>query len=33
MCGRVIQSSEPFRLAIVEGLDVTDSRMSNVRPR
>jgi putative SOS response-associated peptidase YedK len=33
MCGRVIQSSEPFRLAIVEGPDVSDSQMSNVRPR
>jgi putative SOS response-associated peptidase YedK len=33
MCGRVIQSSEPLRLAIVEGLDVTDRRMGNVRPR
>ena len=26
MCGRVIQTSEPLRLAIVEGLDVSDSR-------
>src|ERR1700687_6045279 len=33
MCGRVIQSSRPLRLAIVEGLDVSDSRMGNVRPR
>jgi putative SOS response-associated peptidase YedK len=33
MCGRVIQSSAPFRLAIVDGLDVSDSRMGNVRPR
>ena len=33
MCGRVIQSSEPLRLAIVDGLDVSDSRMGNVRPR
>jgi putative SOS response-associated peptidase YedK len=33
MCGRVIQSSTPLRLAIVEGLDVSDSRMGNVRPR
>ena len=33
MCGRVIQSSSPLRLAIVEGLDVSDSRMGNVRPR
>jgi putative SOS response-associated peptidase YedK len=33
MCGRVIQSSEPLRLAIVDGLDVSDGRMQNVRPR
>ena len=33
MCGRVIQSSRPLRLAIVEGLDVSDSRMGNVSPR
>jgi putative SOS response-associated peptidase YedK len=33
MCGRVIQSSGPLRLAIVEGLDVSDSRMGNVPPR
>jgi len=33
MCGRVIQSSRPLRLAIVEGLAVSDSRMGNVRPR
>jgi putative SOS response-associated peptidase YedK len=33
MCGRVIQSSGPLRLAIVDGLDVTDSRMANVTPR
>ena len=33
MCGRVIQSSGPLRLAIVEGLDVSDSRMGNIRPR
>src|ERR1022692_4963947 len=32
MCGRVIQSSAPLRLAIVEGLDVSDSRMGNIRP-
>ena len=30
MCGRVIQSSGPLRLAIVEGLDVSDSRLGNV---
>jgi hypothetical protein len=33
MCGRIIQSSGPLRLAIVEGLDVSDSRMANIRPR
>src|SRR5215470_13503671 len=33
MCGRVIQSSGPLRLAIVEGLNVSDSRMGNVAPR
>jgi hypothetical protein len=29
MCGRVIQSSGPLRLAIVDGLNVSDSRMGN----
>lgn len=33
MCGRVIQSSRPLRLAIVDGLDVSDRRMGNVVPR
>ena len=33
MCGRVIQSSAPIRLAIVEGLDVRDSRVHNYPPR
>ena len=33
MCGRVIQSSTPFRLAIVEGLNVRDSRVHNYPPR
>jgi putative SOS response-associated peptidase YedK len=33
MCGRVIQSSGPLRLAIVEGLDVNDSRLGNVPRR
>src|SRR5262245_34166619 len=33
MCGRVIQSSGPLRLAIVDGLEVSDSRMRNVPPR
>ncbi|MGI8852704.1 MAG: SOS response-associated peptidase [Methyloceanibacter sp.] len=32
MCGRVIQSSGPLRLGIVEGLNVSDSRMGNIRP-
>jgi hypothetical protein len=27
MCGRVIQSSAPIRLAILDGLDVHDSRI------
>jgi putative SOS response-associated peptidase YedK len=29
MCGRVIQSSGPLKYAIVEGLDVRDSRLTN----
>jgi putative SOS response-associated peptidase YedK len=33
MCGRVIQSSGPLRFAIVEGLNVSDSRMGNIPPR
>jgi hypothetical protein len=33
MCRRIIQSSKPLRLAIIEGLDVSDSRLANVRPR
>lgn len=33
MCGRIIQSSSPLRLAIVDGLDVSDSRLGNIRPR
>ena len=33
MCGRVIQSSAPLRLAIVDGLNVSDSRVVNTRPR
>jgi putative SOS response-associated peptidase YedK len=33
MCGRVIQSSGALRPAIVNGLDVSDSRMDNIRPR
>jgi len=33
MCGRVIQSSAPLRLAIVDGLEVSDNRIGNVSPR
>ena len=33
MCGRVIQSSEPLRLAIVDGLAVTDRRTDKIGPR
>jgi putative SOS response-associated peptidase YedK len=33
MCGRVIQSSAPIRLAILDGLDVRDSRIHNYPPR
>src|SRR6266487_3724059 len=33
MCGRVIQSSGPLRLAIVEGLNAPDSRFSRLKPR
>jgi putative SOS response-associated peptidase YedK len=33
MCGRVIQSSGPLRLAIVEGLDVSENRLGNVPRR
>ena len=29
MCGRVIQSSGPLRYAIVDGLNVRDSRVHN----
>ena len=29
MCGRVIQASAPLRYAIVDGLDIRDSRLSN----
>ena len=32
MCGRVIQSSAPIGLAIVEGMDVRDSRVHNYSP-
>jgi putative SOS response-associated peptidase YedK len=33
MCGRVIQASGPLRLAIVDGLNVRDSRFTNVPRR
>ena len=33
MCGRVIQASGPLSLAIVDGLDVRDSRLTNVPHR
>ncbi len=33
MCGRVIQSSAPIRLAIDEDMDVRDSRVHNYPPR
>src|SRR5438477_836833 len=33
MCGRVIQASGPLNLAIVDGLDVRDSRLTNVPRR
>jgi putative SOS response-associated peptidase YedK len=33
MCGRVIQASGPLRRAIVEGLDVRDSRLTNIPRR
>jgi putative SOS response-associated peptidase YedK len=33
MCGGVIQSSAPIRLAIVEGMDMRDSRVHNYPPR
>ena len=33
MCGRVIQSSEPLRLAIVDGLNCNDRRMASIGPR
>ena len=33
MCGRVVQSSAPLRYALVEGMNVRDSRVSNYPPR
>jgi putative SOS response-associated peptidase YedK len=33
MCGRVIQSSGPLRYAVVDGMNVRDSRVHNYPPR
>jgi hypothetical protein len=33
MCGRIIQNSGPFRYAIVDGMNVRDSRVHNYPPR
>jgi hypothetical protein len=33
MCGRVMQSSGPLRYAIVDGMNVRDSRVHNYPPR
>lgn len=33
MCGRIIQAAGPLRYAIVDGLDVRDSRLSNLPRR
>jgi ABC-type nitrate/sulfonate/bicarbonate transport system permease component len=33
MCGRIIQASAPLRLAIVDGLNVRDSRLTDVPRR
>jgi hypothetical protein len=33
MCGRIVQSSGPLRLSIVDGLDVSDGRLGNVPRR
>jgi hypothetical protein len=33
MCGRVIQSGGPIRYAIVDGIDVHDSRVHNYQPQ
>ena len=33
MCGRVIQSAGPLRYAIVDGMNVRDSRVHNYPPR
>jgi hypothetical protein len=33
MCGRIIQSNGPLRYAIVDGMNVRDSRVHNYPPR
>jgi len=33
MCGRVIQTTGPLKLAIVDGLNVRDRRLTNYPPR
>jgi putative SOS response-associated peptidase YedK len=33
MCGRIIQASGPLRYQLVDGLDVSDSRLSNIPRR
>src|ERR1700694_5900522 len=33
MCGRVVQNSGPLRYALVDGMNVRDSRVSNYPPR
>lgn len=33
MCGRIIQASGPLRYKLVDGLDVPDSRQSNIPRR
>lgn len=33
MCGRIVQSSSPLRLAIVDGLQIGDPRLSRLKPR
>jgi putative SOS response-associated peptidase YedK len=33
MCGRIIQASGPLKFAIVDGLNVVDSRYANMPPR
>ena len=33
MCGRIIQSSAPLRYAMIDGMNVRDSRVHNYAPR